>query len=337
MSPPRHALVGVRRVLAPWGFLLFLGLCPCPSPLAAQIDPAAETLSILGSPEFVTSPTTGWRITWRSVAGRQYRLEANEELSNAAGWTGVVTLTATGDTTQFIDPAPLDVVRRFWRVLLLPATADTEPPTLGAVQAFVKLVGEDLMLELRVAAADNVGVVGVVFLGRPEAVPGLATLGDGALDAGDDLWKLVVAPPGDPAERRLFAARARDAAGNETLSGETGFSFATAAEFAAIGSDGSPQPGALVTTDGAGNLGPFGLRAGGGGGAGTAADLLLLFPGGASSRSKAGGSWSSSRARSDSARAGRCGCACRWPGAAPHSEDSRSTPIPTRCCCPSRA
>jgi len=156
---------------------------------------------------------------------------------------------------------------------------DALSPQVGSVQAILRTVGGQQALELRVAATDNRGVAGVTFLER--LLPGgeHQSLGAGS-PAGGDMWSML-APGPVGTDQRTFLARARDGAGNDGSSAEATFAFVPPAPgVAALGADGRPVPGGLVSVDTDGNLGPFGVAVGGGGSAGQGAGLMLGFPAG---------------------------------------------------------
>ncbi|MCU0254564.1 MAG: hypothetical protein MUE47_08510, partial [Acidobacteria bacterium] len=156
---------------------------------------------------------------------------------------------------------------------------DVLAPQVDAVLAFVRTVDGGPALELRVAATDDRGVSRVVFFER--LLPGgeAESLGSAEPGAGD-LWSLLkLGQTG--LTPRTFLARAYDAAGNVGASEAATFTFAAPVPgVAALGPNGEPLPGGLVTVDAEGNLGPFGVVAGGGGAAGQGAGLMLGFPSG---------------------------------------------------------
>ena len=265
--------------------LAFLAILPClpfsPTAAAATTETTAATatataaatpFAIIDSPVRSVAPD-GWRITWTSVAGQAYRLERSPDLST---WTEVASLVAEGPTSTVLDTfQPAVVPRRFWRVVEISAAGDAIAPVVSGFTASVVSINGQPTLQLRAAASDNVGVVGLLFL------EGATTLGAGAFDPATAFWQLTQPAPSDPFAVRQLKARARDAANNTGDSPPLAFTLFDPARFSALAADGSSLRGAAVPIDGAGRLGPFAYRLGGGGALGSGADLALHFPAGA--------------------------------------------------------
>jgi photosystem II stability/assembly factor-like uncharacterized protein len=241
--------------------------------LLAVSSRADEAPRFIGAPERIQG--SGWRLTWESIAGREYRVDSSANLTT---WTeGIGRVTAAGGTASFTDPDLTTFPKRFWRVVLLPASGDTDAPIVGTVSARVQLVDDIPVLVVRVDAQDANGVVGVLYLDS-----GGAALGEASLDPADALWKLTQPAPGDSFEVLGLKARARDAAGNLGESPLGRFTLFDPSRFAALDGDGNPVRGAPVPVDANGKLGPFEFRIGGGGALGAGGDLVLTFPDGAS-------------------------------------------------------
>ncbi|MBS0658732.1 MAG: choice-of-anchor D domain-containing protein [Verrucomicrobia bacterium] len=250
--------------------LLGLALLFSPPPQSTRAQSTADALAFTAAPQFVSG--SGWRLTFRSEPGRQYRIDRSVDLQN---WTlDIGTVTAAGTSTLFVDPDQTTAGRRFWRAVLLPG--DAQAPVIGGVDARILLVGGVPALQFRVTASDNVAVAGVLFLDGVSA-----PLGEGAFDAAEALWKITQPLPTDTFAVREVKARARDAANNTADSPLARFTLFDPTRFARLDGAGNPLRGAPPTVDALGNLGPFAMFAGGGGALGTGADLVLRFPNGA--------------------------------------------------------
>ncbi|BET66413.1 hypothetical protein ASA1KI_13310 [Opitutales bacterium ASA1] len=159
------------------------------------------------------------------------------------------------------------------------SSGDVSAPQVQAVQAFLRTVGGQSAIELRVAATDDSGVTGVTFLERLNAGGEYESLGAAAQEE-TGVWSMLAPGPAG-ASARTFLARARDAAGNVGVSADATFSFAAPVQgIAAIGPDGRPLAGGLVAADDEGNLAPFALVTGSEGASAASTGVLLGFPAG---------------------------------------------------------
>ncbi|TVR46704.1 MAG: hypothetical protein EA425_16880 [Puniceicoccaceae bacterium] len=214
-------------------------------------DPDAATLAIIGGPELV--PGEGWRITWSTVPGRNYRLRHSHDLVH---WTTVITLPATGDTLSHVDTAALGQSPNFWRVQLLDDDGVViETPILDNFTATLTLLDGLPAVLLAVDAIDPGGVQGVVFLEGPSPGETDLVLGD-AVPATTATWVLAADAPEDTFEVRYYKARATGVAGNvnELI---RGFSLFDTRHFAALSADGAPLLGRAVAVRADGTFEPF--------------------------------------------------------------------------------
>src|SRR5438128_1980968 len=93
---------------------------------------AGNSFKILPGPAKVAN---GWRITWNSVAGAQYklqRLEGDSITFESLKWIDVQNVTASADTATGVDLSP-GARQRFYRVVL--EASDDISPTIGILRA----------------------------------------------------------------------------------------------------------------------------------------------------------------------------------------------------------
>lgn len=229
-----------------------------------------EEFRILGDPVFEEE---GWRVTWRSVAGRRYVLQrrTGDSLSRTEvpGWIDVASVLAEGDTSSAIDTPADDVDQRFYRVALAGDTpSDTTAPVVSTISATESTVEGESKLELQVSATDDGVVAEVRFF-------------DGSVDLGvarreGDFFRLAVARDPDPGTASYFVARARDAAGNEEFSPVLRYEKKAAVVMVKLDENGDPTGEAVEVVPGAA-LPAFEFRPSGTGAAGAERELAVRF------------------------------------------------------------
>ncbi|MEZ5303159.1 MAG: choice-of-anchor D domain-containing protein [Verrucomicrobiales bacterium] len=234
-------------------------------------SPAAE-LEFSGAPE----PTAGgdWKLAWSTVEGERYRLERSLDLRK---WDPVVTLTAGGALTEFIDTEiPAEATTVFWRAVHLGSVAgDAEPPTVSILNVRRIEAGGTISLELTVQAQDNVSVVGVSY------TEGGVQLGAGS-EGPSGTWKRIVPLDPDATAPRQFQAVAEDAAGNLGMSEVYTFvPGLVSADFLPLDGGGEAAADSLVGRALDGSLSPFSYLPDGNGGRSPAHALRIDFPDGA--------------------------------------------------------
>jgi hypothetical protein len=177
---------------------------------------AGNGLKILPGP---TKVAEGWRITWNSVAGAQYKLQRLDGDAIGSGnlkWIEVQSVTASADTATGVDLSPA-ARQRFYRVVL--EASDDISPTIGILRADPVTAKSEGIVVLSVEAQDNLGVAGVSFF------DGNNLLGSGTRVEGNEwdfLWPLEFSQNGI----HSLTARAADSAGNVATSPVLSFTAA---------------------------------------------------------------------------------------------------------------
>jgi hypothetical protein len=88
------------------------------SPGGSVVSNPATVAIVPLSVESSQSSPQGTTLTLSTIAGRHYLIEATQSLTGGL-WQGIGTVTASGSTTVFVDPAPANP-ERFWRYAVLP-------------------------------------------------------------------------------------------------------------------------------------------------------------------------------------------------------------------------
>jgi len=152
-------------------------------------------------------PNDAWRLQWNAASGQVFRIEQTPELGTASSWTVLGQVTSTGASVGY-DAPPMPASRyRFFRVGLISAGDDAEPPRVGSLLAVPGSVSAEGVVLLSVLAGDNRGIVGVSFY------EGLTLLGNGTRVDGE-LWRFPWTVTAAMNGTRTVLATAMDVSGN---------------------------------------------------------------------------------------------------------------------------
>jgi len=198
-----------------------------------------------GEPVAAGTADANWRITWESIKGGLYKVQRS---GDARDWEDVATVTATDDTTSYVDAGAPTLPRLLWRVIGL--SVDSGPVDISEITPQFSGGGGGSSAALSVVIDSEEPVESVVFFDGDTPL-GTAVPGPGGVYSFALEW--------DPAAPRVveLSVRVNPASGEPVQTEPVALLVADPARYVPLDADGAPQFGAFVPVGEDGGLEAF--------------------------------------------------------------------------------